>query len=347
MRDILALCVELDSQAERLYRALASTTASDEVRRLFSALADEERTHVGWWSELLDAWDHGLLPDIVDDPESLLKRLETIRREVDSAWTALPDPEDTDAALALAAKVEFFMLDPLFAELVDLMEPARSQDRHVAYSHHIERLVGAIGKHADQSSLSATLAKVLERALADNRMLTRFATKDPLTGLRNRRALDTHLPQWLAWAARYGRPVAVALVDLDGLKAINDTHGHRVGDRALRAVAASIESSVRSSDMGLRYGGDEFVVVAPEAGADDYRALASRLLEAVRTRSVFSDDGQEIPIRVTIGGAVALDPAGSEPRTADEIIAAADSSLYAAKRAGRDRAGEPVTLEPR
>lgn len=347
MREILTLCVELDQLAERLYRALASSTASNELRAVFAALADEERMHVGWWTELLEAWDHGLLPDIVDDPDSLLDRLRSIRTEVETAASDLPHPKDPDEALGLAAKVEFFMLDPLFGELVDLMEPARSHDRHVAYSHHIERLVGAIGRHADQRSVAATLAKVLERTLADNRTLTQYATKDPLTGLRNRRALDTHLPQWLAWAARYGRPIAVALVDLDGLKTINDTHGHRAGDSALRAVAACIESSIRSSDMALRYGGDEFVVVAPEAGADEYQALSSRLLHSVRAHTVMSSEGEEIPIRVTVGGAVARDPAGSLPRTADEIIAAADSSLYAAKRAGRDRAGEPVTLEPR
>lgn len=347
MREILALCVELDSHAERLYRALAGSTASEELKRVFGALADEERMHVGWWSELLEAWDHGLLPDIVDDPDSLLARLQGIRREVETAWSDLPAPDDIEAALALAAKVEFFMLDPLFGELVDLMEPARAHDRHAAYNHHIERLVGAIARYADQRSLAATLAKVLERTLADNRMLTRFATKDPLTGLRNRRALDTHLPQWLAWAARYGRPIAVALIDLDGLKAVNDTYGHRAGDRALRAVAACIESSVRSSDMGLRYGGDEFVIVAPEAGPDEYDALSARLLDAVRSSPIVTDGGHEVPIRITIGGAIARDPAGSRPRTADEIIAAADSSLYGAKRAGRDRAGAPVTLEPR
>lgn len=347
MREILALCVDLDGRAERLYRALAQRVDVEDLRALFRSLADEERAHVGWWTELLDAWERGLLPDIVDDPESLAARLARVRTNVIAAQTSFPDPYDASAALALAAQVEFFMLDPVFSELIDLMEPAGAASRHEAYSLHVERLVRAIAHHAAPGSLASILATVLERTWADNRALTRFATTDALTGLRNRRALDTHLTQWLAWAARYGRPIAVALVDLDGLKAINDAHGHRAGDRALRAVAERIGSSMRASDLALRYGGDEFAIVAPEAGPREYKALARRLLEAVRTEPLRIEGGLEVPLRVTVGGAVALDPAGSAPRTVDEMIAAADVSLYAAKQAGRDRAGAPVTLEPR
>ncbi|MCX8007761.1 MAG: diguanylate cyclase [Coriobacteriia bacterium] len=346
MREILSLCVELDGRAERLYRALSASVGPEDLRATFQTLAGEERAHVGWWNELLEAWDRGLLPDIIDDPVSLLERLEGIRAEVKTAEAALAGTTETEAALALAARVEFFMLDPVFGELMDLMEPARTHDRHAAYSHHIEHLAGAIARHAAPDSIVSTLATVLQRTLADNRILTRYATKDPLTGLRNRRALDTHLPQWLAWAARYGRPIAVALVDLDGLKRINDTYGHRAGDKALASVARCIQSSIRASDVGLRYGGDEFVVVAPESGAAEYLALAQRLLDAVRSHPLAIADG-EVPLSVTVGGSVAHDPAGSRPRSADEIIAAADTSLYAAKHAGRDRAGDPVTLEPR
>lgn len=346
MREILALCIELDERAERLYRTCAERLDSDELRALFSSLADEERMHVGWWRELLDAWDRGLLPDIVDDPESLLARLRRIDEEMDATRHISSTPLDPQAALELAAHVEFFMLDPVFGELIDLMEPAHASTRHDAYSHHIQRLVSAIARHAQRSS-TALLAKVLERTLSDHRELTRFATQDPLTGLRNRRALDSQLPQWLAWAARYGRPIAVMLVDLDGLKTINDTHGHRMGDRALRVVAESIRSSIRASDLALRYGGDEFAIVAPEAGVQEYDALARRLLEAVRSKSVTTEDSEEVPVRVTIGGAVALDPAGSPPRSVDELIAAADTSLYEAKHAGRDRAGAAVMLELR
>jgi diguanylate cyclase (GGDEF)-like protein len=347
MREILALCIELDDRLERLYRALAEDLGPADLRALFRSLADEERAHVGWWTELLDAWERGLLPDIVDDPASLLARLRRIREEVTVAEGPVSQPIDPDAALTIAAQVEFFMLDPVFGELIDLMEPANAASRHDAYSHHVERLVGAIAHHAQPGSTAGILAKVLERTWADNRALTRFATQDPLTGLRNRRALDTHLPQWLAWAARYGRPIAVALVDLDGLKAINDTYGHRAGDRALRAVADSIRSSIRAADLALRYGGDEFAIVAPEAGVPEYEALAQRLLDAVRSCPVVLQPDVAVPVRVTVGGAIAHDPAGAQPRAIDELIAAADGSLYEAKRAGRDRSGAPVTLEPR
>ena len=150
-----------------------------------------------------------------------------------------------DEMLSLAARIEFFMIDPVFGELIDLTEPARSEQRHAAYAQHLDRLIGAIEPNYSRDSLVAFLASILARVWRDNMALAVFATHDPLTGLHNRRALSTHLKQWAAWSARYGRPLTLLLIDVDLFKGINDAFGHTFGDTALTAVANATEGNAR------------------------------------------------------------------------------------------------------
>jgi diguanylate cyclase (GGDEF)-like protein len=143
----------------------------------------------------------------------------------------------------------------------------------------------------------------------------------------------------MSWAARYGRPLGLILVDVDDFKTINDTHGHAVGDVALTVVAEALAEAVRGSDLVARYGGDEFAVVAPETDPVELEALASRLMRAVAEARLHDWDGDGISLRVSAGGAVVTDPTTDE-MTLDGLLATADRSLYAAKQAGKGRAGE-------
>jgi diguanylate cyclase (GGDEF)-like protein len=154
------------------------------------------------------------------------------------------------------------------------------------------------------------------------------STTDSLTHLANRRHFDTELGLELRRAARYGTPLSLLLVDVDHLKRINDESGHEAGDAALRAVASALLASLRATDLAARWGGDEFVVLAPGIDAAGARALADRI------RGVLRGTARVSPT-VSIGIA---DTGGAPTVTAGDLAAAADRALYDAKHAGRDRA---------
>lgn len=342
VRDILELCVKMDDHAERLYAALADACPDEDLSATFRQLGCDEAEHADWWAGLLRAWDQGLLPDVVNDTGALVRRLGILHEELSAIGLDSLAGLPVDDMLALAAKVEFYMIDPVFSELIELTEPGRSEHRREAYQAHIQLLVDAIGRYYPPESLPGLLAQALSRTWVDNLRLASFATHDYLTGLHNRRALYTHLPQWAAWSARYGHPLTVLLIDVDRFKEVNDRFGHGVGDRALVAIAGALAHAVRASDLVVRYGGDEFAVIAPETGATDYEDLCQRICDAVRDIEVRADDGTALSFTVSVGGVIAEDPAGSAPRRINSLLADADRSLYAAKQSGRDCAAAPV-----
>lgn len=345
MQQLLTLCVRVDELANAAYVDMADRCVDEDVSQILGRLAVEEAAHVGWWRDLLEAWNEGLLPDMWTDSDEALARLREVVSEIEATAPGGTGPLDAETALTAAVRLEFYALDPVFAEMLDLAEPGVSRTRSDAYSRHVERLVDAVERHFPAGSLTQFLAHVLTRTQRENRLLTAYATRDVLTGLANRRALMTQLVQWTAWAGRYGHPVALLLVDIDRFKQVNDTYGHLTGDDVLRAFSATITSAVRGADFAARYGGDEFAIIAPELDAADAQVLAHRVLDAVRKIAVVGPGGGVVKTSTSIGIGVLNGPAEPHPRPVDLLLAAADHSLYAAKQAGRDRVGEPESLD--
>ena len=334
MRDILALCVELDTAAVETYERLAAACDDSEMSGLFAKMGKEEESHVEWWTDLLQAWESGLVPPVSDEQE-LLSSLQALAVDVRSAVPSEYADLSVDQMLSVAAHMEFYMLDTAFAELLDQVLPSRHVDVREAYTRHIMRLVEAIESRHDRTNLSHFLARALSRALRDQQRLSRLATQDPLTGLYNRRGFFSYVQHWVAYATRYAHPLSVLLVDVDRFKTINDRFGHPAGDEALKTVAAALRRGIRDSDIVGRYGGDEFAILAPETDRDDLEALMQRVLEAIRDTKL---DPAGHGLTVSMGGSFVSD---GVPVTSEQMLAAADQALYEAKAKGRDRAAPP------
>ena len=182
--------------------------------------------------------------------------------------------------------------------------------------------------------LQQALALQAAQALARVRLLAvleRQASHDALTGLANRQLLHDRLEESLAEVTRTGRPLAVVFFDLDGFKQVNDVDGHVVGDAALVEAAARLGSAVRSDDFCARFGGDEFVVLCPDADADGAAVIAERI------RAAFAEPFSATPRPVSASIGVALVGASSTPR-ADLVLETADAAMYRSKQGGGDRA---------
>jgi len=158
--------------------------------------------------------------------------------------------------------------------------------------------------------------------------LVRLLSTDPLTALLNRRAFLERLGREHERSRRYPAPLSVLLLDVDGLKAINDRGGHAAGDAALRAIGEAIRSSLRAADTGCRFGGDEFAIMAPDADEPAGRVLAERIRALA--------EGMSRPGTPTVSVGVAC-LAPREGWTPTEILERADRALYEAKRTGRNR----------
>jgi len=184
------------------------------------------------------------------------------------------------------------------------------------------------------TSFELALSRALERRylVKENKRLfdeiQRLAVTDSLTGLYNRHKLQDSLDTEVERAKRYSRPLSIIMIDMDKLKVINDTSGHAAGDEALKLVARSIQRSIRKVDLGTRFGGDEFIVLLPEADREEAAAVAKRIREAIL--AVEFESGK---LSVSMG----VVQWHSRFETSKDFVHAADEAMYLAKRSDGER----------
>ena len=172
------------------------------------------------------------------------------------------------------------------------------------------------------------LVAYVSRIARTNYMETRrIATIDPLTELNNRRSIESYTNTEIERQRRYGGVFSVAVLDLDGFKALNDSRGHHIGDEALKVVADVLRKQTRHSDMVGRLGGDEFVILLPNTGAEDCLSLCQQL--ALKIANRMSEDSFAITASI---GCTTID---QPPPSALDVLIKADKAMYAAKAKGK------------
>ena len=225
--------------------------------------------------------------------------------------------------------------------LAALLRPPRSVEQEMVWgltifcgllTYHMrtiaQRVLDGIGLQLSNASLASQLSSALQ-------LVQHEAETDSLTGQPNRRALDELLKQQVSVAQSTGRSFSVLLLDIDHFKLVNDTHGHGAGDDTLRAFAQRVREHLRQGDTCARYGGEEFVVVLPGTTLVAALEIAERLRQGVAGSSLMS-----VPlVRATVSIGAAQYLAGE---TVEQLLARADTAVYAAKRGGRNQVRVPA-----
>ena len=265
----------------------------------------------------LDIQPQLLVADWSDEGERVVRGLREMRIGRGAyVICVLAGEDEADLLAASAAGADDFLVRPLQRAVLTVR--LRACLRTLVLQQELEHEREELRHFAAELSIS-------------NRRLQEAALTDPLTGLPNRRqAIETMQAEWAA-ATRHSRAFAVMIVDLDGFKTINDTHGHDVGDIALRQAAETLRAALRTQDLICRTGGDEFLVLCPDTDLKAAMLVAERLRVAVQARPV-ETGGPQIFLTASLGVAMRV----PDMDNVDALIKCADDGVYRAKQRGRN-----------
>jgi diguanylate cyclase (GGDEF)-like protein len=304
---------------ESLFPRHADLAAADQITVLGAAhaLAGPGPRHIPRLRRLLDV-ETAETPDVIMAGIALSRCL-AAAGDTEEALAVLADvreqvaPDNSEAVLRLS----------LVREYARLSGPDGGERTTSALEGYANELEGELWAALDSRTSMLSARREHERLTREHGAISIQAKSDPLTGLPNRRALDERLAELMAEPSSH--PVAIALVDLDGFKNVNDQASHAEGDDVLRAVAATLRNALRGDDMVARYGGDEFVALLPGAPLSAAEAALNRA--ARKVEGLPKDLSHGVTLSV---GVVSLRPHES----AADVLTRADAAMYQAKRGG-------------
>ena len=271
--------------------------------------------------------------EVLQQADALFKQIQLCEQHAGALLALSAAYEATGVIdLALATYKRFYQLESQIKSQL-AQDRIRTMEARLRLERTEAELALVKEREAELARLNARLVEIDRERAALLSELERQSLEDVLTGVYNRRALDHRLRDAFRHARQRGRPLALALIDLDHFKSINDAHSHAVGDDVLRTTAAIMRASVRPGDFVARYGGEEFIVIMPDTMLADAVIAAERVRAAVEAydwRRVI--DGLQ---GVTLSAGVA--ELRAEHPSPKRLLMSADAWLYAAKEAGRNR----------
>ena len=333
LSEIIELCLDLDKMALKTYSKFMTECKIPALAKEWKLRAEEEKRHMIFWRDALALSKKKLLPLIFEFPLEVKNKLKKIKKNftrIYSSFTAYDNPAEE---LTLAFLLESHMLHPEFLEMFqayNFIDNGISDD----YSEHVISFTKMIKNH--HTGLDSLRIEILNENLYDlyiaNEKMLKTATHDNLTGLYNRHGFFSNIKQSLSLAVRNKLKVAVIMMDFDNFKNINDSHGHQVGDTALKGAASIIKSGLRDSCLAARYGGDEFIILCDIEDKKSLEVICERLRQNINKNS---EQATGIHFTISIGAATGKITAQEEASLA-KIIHDADSKLLETKKNGKN-----------
>ena len=263
--------------------------------------------------------DKGLMPDMGPAVYAIAKWVMNRGQEFATA-NLQRDPRVSDPAAGAVLAFPLSCRGRRVGALIALDREPSAREPRLSVS-----MLRAVRILLEPASVALDNALLLKRAEA-------LSVTDDLTHLYNSRYLNMVLRKETKRASRSGRPLSLLFIDLDGFKAVNDTHGHLFGSRALVEAAAVIRQSARETDVVSRFGGDEFALVLPDTGGEGAFAVGERIRERIAAHKFLAGEGLDIHLTGSVGVATLPDVAASS----DELVSAADKAMYAVKESGKN-----------
>lgn len=329
MVQIIEACLRLDNLASRIYRQLSAGARSDHLQSFWRRISDQNEQNVFYWNQLRTWAGKGMMDGLFKNPEQVLqqvRRLEKSVRDLPESFDIIQIP---GKAFRLAFKLEFFLLHPIFQNLLQYFQAMTSATAGASpYDRHVNALFEALHENGLGSLELELPAGIMHSLWLENRKLAVQNPIDELTGILNRRGLFVAVNQLAQMAQRNDSAVGLLMIDIDRIKSINGDGGHNKGDAVIKRVAEAIRANIRASDIAGRYGGEEFLVFLTRIQADGLRTVA----EKIHQSATLTIDAKP-ESAVSIGGA--CDRLGRKVEQAVQLlIQLAESNLRRAKAAG-------------
>lgn len=326
---ILNICRRLDVISSSMYKSFSSRSSAPARKSFWDGLADEEAEHILFWEEMKEKYSEGIIPDIINDKERVLKTLSKIVRNARALEREAAHADEKSFFLH-AYRMEMHLMDDVFLNFFNFASTISSQlTCYIDYENHLDTFFSGMNRLSDGSFETKLVVETVKNLWKRNNELVQQNMLDYLTGVYNRNAFFSILSPYAYLAVRNKTPVAVMMIDIDDFKRTNDTLGHPAGDVVLKETAAVIRKRIRKSDIIARYGGDEFIVFL--YGID--QAAAQSLAESIH------DEHKKAMLRlssstVSIGVSWSI-MTGKPDEEILSMIRSADNSLYRVKRRGK------------
>lgn len=324
--DILRQVLKLMTAHAEDYRPLTYTVWYEYVLRGDKALCDRLEQAIAAGERLSGAATDDLYSrHLVGRKQQIISNAQaTILQALDNMYAAIGDANDNTGRFAghlkdFTAETATPMSSELFGQSVRLLaEQARKSGTELARVQ--ARLQDS---EAQVKRMAEDLAQIREEVYIDS-----------LSGLFNRRRFDSAIESLVAKANADNEPLCLLLIDIDEFKAINDRHGHVLGDHVIRSVSQAIKASIKGRDVAARHGGDEFAVLLPETASQGGATVAEYIRRIIERRRVGDHSGEAESVAVTVSVGLATLKTGE---TAQDLMRRADKALYQAKKSGRNQ----------